>query len=247
MNEIWKDIQGFEGRYQVSNMGRIKRLPVQMISPKGSIYTLGERILQPNSSGGRYIHIHLCYGDGRKITRTIHRLVATHFVDGYKKGLVVNHINEDKTDNRASNLEWCTNKYNLNYSDICDWKRRTVYQYDMDGNYIKSFRCCHEAAREVGCKESGLKHALYESKTGISNGYRWSFKKRTKKWWQNIAHTYRTHTVPVAQYSMDGIYLNTFPSIKIAAIHVGVSRCAIGNCCKGKTKTSGGYIWRIAK
>lgn len=104
-NEIWKDIPGYEGEYQVSNMGRVKST-VFYKGTKERLLTLSERKL-PHKKG--YLRVRL----GRRPSRdciSVHRLVMEVFVG--KSNKQVNHINEDKQDNRLENLEYCTNREN---------------------------------------------------------------------------------------------------------------------------------------
>lgn len=107
--EIWKDIVGYEGLYQISNWGRIKSLNYR--------HTGKESIRKPTSNKGGYLQVDL-WKDGKIEHLSIHRLVAMHFLDvpdNYKEW-EVNHKDEDKTNNCADNLEWCTRDYNLHYS-----------------------------------------------------------------------------------------------------------------------------------
>ena len=104
MEEIWKDIPDTDGKYQVSNMGRVRS------RCKKDEWRL--RVFDYNRFGYAAVHIQVGGHDFRKY---VHRLVAEAFVPGYKDGLVVNHKNEIKTDNRADNLEWVTHKQNANY------------------------------------------------------------------------------------------------------------------------------------
>lgn len=103
MNELWMDIQGYNGDYQISNLGRVK-----------SFKNGGEKILMPvltEDSKGGYLAVTLCK-DGNKKKHMIHRLVADAFVPGYRPGYIVNHIDEDKTNNTWTNLEWTTVREN---------------------------------------------------------------------------------------------------------------------------------------
>ena len=95
--EEWKWIEGYEGIYKVSNCGRVANFK-------------GEMSIVINDGG--YCKIHLCKEGNVKYYR-IHQLVAKHFVEGYKEGLVVNHKDLNKTNNRAENLEWITQKENV--------------------------------------------------------------------------------------------------------------------------------------
>ena len=102
----WKDIKGYEGLYQVSNLGEVKSL-----NYKG---TGKEKILIPYTTKKGYKRIGLCKG-GKQKQKQIHRLVAIAFIPNINNYPQVNHIDENKANNCAWNLEWCDNKYNANY------------------------------------------------------------------------------------------------------------------------------------
>ena len=106
--EIWKDIEGFEGMYQVSNMGNVKSLKRTVWnSGKGCYKTVAERILKVGKDRKGYLQVQLCQ-DGKGKSYKIHRLVATAFCEnphGFKE---VNHIDGDKTNNCVDNLEFCS-------------------------------------------------------------------------------------------------------------------------------------------
>ena len=111
MKEIWKDIIGFEGIYEISNLGRIRRIKTG-------------RILSTRRSDGWYITVTL-YKDKKRYGKSLHRLVAETFVPNPYNLPEVNHIDEDKINNRADNLEFCDRKYNVNYGTIKDRIRNT--------------------------------------------------------------------------------------------------------------------------
>lgn len=114
MEEIWKDIEGYEGIYQVSNMGRVKSLPRKMRNGAG--YKMSkERILKNNWCEG-YAYVHLYDKEKHRVARSVHRLVALAFVpkDRDLPNLQVGHKDEDSKNNRADNLEWVTPKENSN-------------------------------------------------------------------------------------------------------------------------------------
>ena len=244
-NEEWKDIRGFEGRYQVSNMGRVRSLDRYSLNErprlvKGQIL----KTVIPNTGG--YYRVSLSDGNRNYTHYEVHRLVALHFVPGYKEGLVVNHKNEIKTDNRAENLEWCTFQYNINYSDNIACRRRSIYQYSMDGDFITKYKCCSEVEKQFGTYQGAMVHVLYESKTGIWKGYRWSFEMRTKDQWQEIAKKYKSKRRPVVQVDDNNSEIAIYDSVKYAAKAMGVTIQSISNCCRGKTIHAAGYRWKFA-
>lgn len=156
--EIWKDIKGYENLYQVSTYGNIK-----------SYYR--NKILKPKIDKDGYCLINLYKN---KICKTfkIHRLVAQHFINnpnGYKE---INHINEIKSDNHLVNLEWCTHKYNNNYKNKNATTSKPVNQYDLQGNFIRSYKSTLEAKRLTGVNNiSGC--CLGKLKT--SGGFIWRY------------------------------------------------------------------------
>ena len=244
MEEIWKDIQGFEGKYQVSNLGRVRSLDRTIIDKAGRVHHTRGMILKDSINKGRgYYRVSLSDGHRNYTHIEVHRLVALHFVPGYKEGLVVNHKNENKTDNRAENLEWCTYQYNLNYSDVIAWKRKPVYQYDMDGNFIAEHKCCADVERMMGVYQGAMTHVMYESKTMLWKGYRWSFEPKTKDEWQHIIRTYKVRDRQVVQYTDDGKERARYKTVRSAADKMCVSSTAIINCCRGKLIHVRGFRW----
>jgi len=117
MEEIWKDIAGFEKYYQVSNLGRIKRLPrMSKHSCPGYFKPYGERIMVMNiANPKKYVSAKLTV-DGITITRQLHRVVLSAFVPCPAEGLVVNHKDGNKHNNCLDNLEWVTYKENANHA-----------------------------------------------------------------------------------------------------------------------------------
>lgn len=120
MKEIWKDIEGYEGYYQVSNLGRVKSMErlITYTNSKGvtSHFPVEEKIIVQRTDRGGYRRVSLKKDKGRKLC-LVHRLVAQAFIENQDNLPLVNHKDENRGNNNASNLEWCTSKYNLNYGN----------------------------------------------------------------------------------------------------------------------------------
>ena len=107
MEEIWKDIEGYEGLYQISNLGRVKSLKRKR-RPQ-------EKLLSIQQFPNQYYFINLCR-NGKNKSCLVHRLTANAFVRSRFKKQIVNHKNGIKTDNRVENLEWCTYIENIRHA-----------------------------------------------------------------------------------------------------------------------------------
>lgn len=123
--EEWKDIEGYEGLYQVSNLGRVKSLDRIIYRNNGRIQTLRERILKPAKISGGYQFV-LLSKDGKTKHCLVHRLVASAFIENPNDYTDVNHIDENKINNRVDNLEWCNRKYNMNYGTRNERARKAI-------------------------------------------------------------------------------------------------------------------------
>jgi hypothetical protein len=121
--EIWKDIRGYKGFYQVSNLGRVKRLSGKCKSRHGN-RRVPEKILRPGLNEWEYRYVVL-WKNGTAQMKKVHRLVANAFIPKVKGKPEVDHRLGDKSDNRASELRWATRKENMKYaSDLGLLKRK---------------------------------------------------------------------------------------------------------------------------
>lgn len=127
--EIWKDIKGYEGYYQVSNKGRIWSV-------------LSQRYLKPQHDNCGYYRIQLTAKNGKRKTEKVHRLVAINFIDNPDNLPEVNHINHIRDDNRIENLEWCNHKENCNKTT----KVKQVGKYNKDGNLVCIYKSLSDAS-----------------------------------------------------------------------------------------------------
>lgn len=125
MKEIWKDIEGYVGIYQVSNLGNVKRLRHEEFKCAQGYRVRKEMQLKPTKDEKGYLHVGLCK-DGGQITRRVHRLVAEAFIDNPNELPEINHKDENKENNAVDNLEWCTSSYNNNYGSVNASRSKTL-------------------------------------------------------------------------------------------------------------------------
>ena len=131
MEEIWKDIKGYEGLYQVSNLGRVKSLARTIYKVDGTTQTFKDKIRSATFNGRGYLQVGLSK-EGSYTTFKVHRLVANTFIPNPYNKTQVNHIDGNKDNNHRSNLEWCNHKYNMKHA-------KTVLNKSM-GNKAKKLR-----------------------------------------------------------------------------------------------------------
>lgn len=161
MEEIFKDIKGYEGIYQISNLGRVKSL----IMWDGHTYKSRKKpvFMNPTDNGHGYMVVPLRKNTKRE-NHYIHRLVAEHFLEKKKGKDVVNHIDFNKSNNTVSNLEWCTQKENIHHSsenmrhprDICTsktgekyiYKRKYGYAVSICRKYIGTYKTISDAVEK---------------------------------------------------------------------------------------------------
>ena len=114
--EEWRSIVGFEGKYQVSNKGNVKRVEHKAKNRQG-IQVIKERMVTQRITSKGYCKCTLQDNDGREKSKFVHRLVAETFLEKPDGCTEVNHKDEVKTNNSVENLEWCSHSYNSNYGE----------------------------------------------------------------------------------------------------------------------------------
>lgn len=179
--EIWKPIENYEGFYEISTYGNVRSLSHM---DKMNRFHPG-KMLRPQKHDKGYLQIVLCK-EGIKKRCYMHRLVANAFIPNSdpEKYCEVNHIDEDKTNNHVSNLEWCYHKYNATYGTIlqrkADSTAKPVVGTNIETGEEKLFRSQTDAAKELGVAQAGISKALRKKRLNgdlkIAYGYTWRYK-----------------------------------------------------------------------
>lgn len=249
MDEIWKNIKGYEGEYQVSNLGRIKSLyrRVNNGTLKGRI--INEKILIPQDNRNGYLQVRL-NKNNKEFHYYVHRLVAQAFIENPNNLSQVNHINENKYDNNVSNLEWCNCSYNIRYGTGNERRissrnkkdnpnsEREVHQYSLDGEYIQSYSSIAKAAKVNGFLENGIRPCC-RCVGKSAYGFMWSYVKS-----ENMPPYQNMNKKKVEQLTLQGRHIAYFESIREAGIFTNSNVSKICACCKGKRAYTNGYKWR---
>lgn len=179
MKEEWKAVPGYEGLYEVSNMGRVRSLDRWVKGYKGTPYLRPGGIMVQQIDHKGYCEVQLTRNT-KSVHKKVHRLVAMVFIPNPDNLPMVNHRDECKTNNNVDNLEWCTAMYNSHWGtarERCAWKRTAVEQYDLDGNYIASYRSIMDAAKAVGAAKQTIWCCLFDKRSKTAKGYKWKLKK----------------------------------------------------------------------
>ena len=173
--EIWKDVVDYEGRYQVSNMGRVKSL----VDSHGKFR---EKILSLSKHGNGYLVVVLCKC-GRHKVYCVHRLVLSTFnpMDNMEN-LECNHRDENKENNNLSNLEWTTHKENCNHGTriarMAEKKSILIVQLTLDGKLVNVYKSSKEAERG-GFNQGNIiqccKNKFNREDNNIYKGYKWQY------------------------------------------------------------------------
>lgn len=179
--EEWKDIKGFEGYYQISNMGRVRSLTRDIHLAGNYHQTLQGKVMKNNPGTKGYEIIGL-RKNGKVTMKMIHRLVAEAFVENPLGLPQVNHKDENIKNNVYTNLEWCTPKYNANYGtrnqrcfESSKKYRKPVNQLDIGtGELIKRWEYVRQAMRETGINDSAIIRVC-KGRYSQAGGYKWEY------------------------------------------------------------------------
>jgi hypothetical protein len=259
--EVWRDVVGYEGLYQVSNLGRVKSLDRTFTDAEGKTCTRRGKVLKQSLKRDGYLHVTL-YGENARKTCSVHRLVAMAFFDVDANRHYVDHIDGDKTNNNANNLRWCTPSENTNYAI-----ERGTIRLDKFAEAAKKaterrgrkwcmtrimredgviYESIAEAAKDLGVKRAAIHNAL-KGVTKTCKGHtlrvigKQSIDEAYARGAANSLRQITEQARPVIR--SDGKW---FPSVRAAARAIGAKDSNIGKVAQGKRNTCMGYSFKYA-
>lgn len=173
MGEVWKDITGYEGFYQVSDFGRVRSVDRNVTYKNGTVVFYNGQLIKPIKDKKGYYGVGLSKGGLWKRVK-VHRLVAKEFIPNLNNLPQVNHKDENKSNNKVDNLEWCTNEYNRGYGSSKDRQKRAVLQFDTKGNFIMEYESTAKTVEYGFIQGNVARCARGECNTHY--GYVWKYK-----------------------------------------------------------------------
>ena len=228
--EVWKDIKDYEGFYQVSSLGRVKRLAYRRKDSLGRKQFYCEKVLKGSYDKDGYLSVSI-----RGKTCRIHRLVCEAFHPNPEHKPQVNHLNNHRDDNRASNLEWVTNSENQLYAyremgrEHCSHHRKEVVCIETGERYP----CARIAAETINVRRVSIQNAI-AGRAQTCAGFHWRYAGNDEyipdRWNKSIS----IRCVETGEQ---------YPSIIEAGRRTGISRKMIHRVLKKSSKTAGGFHW----
>lgn len=187
MSEEWRAVPGYEGLYEVSNCGRVRSLDrvISYVNKCGYVSKRlykGEIKEQYLSAGYHCVRLHK-NGVGKHVR--VHRIIAMAFIPNPHNYPCINHKDEDPTNNSISNLEWCTQSYNIGYGTCPKriyesgggTRRKVVEQRSLDGELVKTYESVAAAAKAIGLKAQTISACCNKRKKHkTAGGFKWNYK-----------------------------------------------------------------------
>jgi hypothetical protein len=229
--EKWKFVDGYNNMYQISNSGML-----------WSLHNKGMFLKKRICKGG-YLSYSLLK-NGKANTCLINRLVAIAFIPNPNNLPCVNHIDEIKSNNYDSNLEWCTHLYNNNYGTrgvrIAKSLNVNVDKYDMDLNLICSYNSIDNAGVENNIFASAISQCCTNRRYS-AGGFIWAYKDSIPREKPNSPIG-----IEIYQFTKQGVFIKKWNSSMEIERELKIGNSNVIQCCKGKFKTMGGYKWEYA-
>lgn len=246
--EIWKDVVGYEGLYKVSNFG--------------NVYSCrAGRNLKPGNHRDGYRFVILTKNKSKKY-ETVHRLVAEAFIPNPNDLPVINHKDENPSNNNVNNLEWCTQQYNATYNNVHIKRnsafRKTIYAYNNKGNLHGVYSSAKDIADGLNMTKSNIS-TVCNSNYKTYGGYVLSYNKLTK---QEVLDRFKLNaerkivttdigefakkkfSKPLSRYTLDEEYIDSYQSTHEAGRELGISPSQISGVCRGDYESAHGWIFK---
>jgi hypothetical protein len=256
--EIWKPVVGYEGFYEVSNLGRIKSLERTFICGReyARKVTYHECIIKQYKNVHGYLIIGASNGVDKIKQCKVHRLVGEAFLPNPENMPIINHINSVKDDNRVENLEWTTSKGNrihaIKYGNVTfktgseHPQSKTVYQYNLNGELVGEYDSIASAAKSTGYSSSHIGkncNRIYD----FYKDYVFSYEPTPKEYFNRTFEKRIRREKELIKYDLDGKEICRYKSPIYAAESIGGSRSNIHYAALGRFKTAYGYRWAYAE
>ena len=238
--EKWRPVVGYDGRYEVSNFGRVK-----------SFQHFEEKFLKLQKNRDGYFTV-LLYKNRTKKRCQVQRIVWEAFNGKIPEGMQIDHINTVRVDNRLENLRCVTPKENISNPITAkrraEWNKRLVQDPEwLKKNAEANKRKAQDPEWRKNVAEANKRKAQdpeWLRKTSEANRR----KAQDPEWLRNVSETMkRIRSKPVNQYTLDGEFVKTWSSATEAAKELGIQKSSISQCINGKRYIAGGFAWRMAQ
>lgn len=239
MNEEWKDVKGYEGRYKVSSFGNVY-----------SYYVDRNLSIAANKTGYKYV---VLKKDGKQKHMQVHRLVAEAFIPNPKNLPIINHKDINVSNNHVDNLEWCDYHYNNTY-DNAQLKRgevlsKHVYAYDKNGDLVHEYNSTNEAGMVLNIGSQSVSWCCL-GKLKTYKGLVWSYNKLSKQdvldRFEKVSRKGMSKSIPIDQFDLNGNLIGKYKSMREAERKLKINRHSIASVCRGISEQTHNFIFKYA-
>ena len=260
MGEIWKDIEGFEGLYQISNLGRVYSFGRDKSMPNGGVHHIKSGFMAPTTTSDGYLIVRLSDNKGNRPTKRINRLVAEAFIPNPDNKPEVNHKDEVKVNNYVDNLAWVTRKENMNWNNLEKRCHTTlenspsqstpIIAIKLSNLQVTEFPSIHEAKRQGLAQESNIMMIASDKyPRKFANGYTFVFADNFVTDEQKANELARAHKLYIDNLPKPVMLTNSltgksmiYESQHEACIKTGITQGNIASAQKSGGKAKGYYV-----